>query len=67
MAANGINSGGGGGGGGCHFDIESGTFKGKFNTLMWPSRYFDVAFQTSFYFCFTSLYYLWYHRDGYIA
>ena len=23
--------------GGCHFDVESGTFKGKFGTLMWPS------------------------------
>ena len=21
----------------CHFDVESGTFKGKFGTLMWPS------------------------------
>ena len=31
-AAIGINSGGGG-----HFDMESGTFKGKFGTLMWPS------------------------------
>ena len=21
----------------CHFDVESGTFKGKLGTLMWPS------------------------------
>ena len=28
MAATGINC------GGCHFDVESGTFKGKFGTLM---------------------------------
>ena len=28
MAATGINS------GGCHFDVESGTFKDKFGTLM---------------------------------
>ena len=33
MAATGINGGGGGGGGGGNFDVESGTFKGKFGTL----------------------------------
>ena len=53
MAATGINSGGGGGGGvggGCHFDVESGTFKGKFGTLMWPSGTLMFTFKPLFLF-----------------
>ena len=40
---------GGGGGGGCHFDVESGTFKGKFGTLMWPSGTLMLPFNTFFF------------------
>ena len=41
--------GGGGGGGGCHFDVESGAFKGKFGTLMWPSGTLMFTFNTLFF------------------
>ena len=44
MAATGINS-----GGGCHSDVESGTFKGKFGTLMWPSGTLMFTFNTLFF------------------
>ena len=30
----------------CHFDVESGTFKGKFGTLMWPSGTLMFTFNT---------------------
>ena len=35
--------------GGCHFDVESGTFKGKFGTLMWPSGTLMFTFNTLFF------------------
>ena len=38
------------GGGGCHFDVESGTFNGKFGTLMWPSGTLMFTFNTLFLF-----------------
>ena len=44
MAATGINS-----GGECHFDVESGTFKGKFGTLMWPSGTLMFTFNILFF------------------
>ena len=37
-------------GGGCHFDVESGTFKGKFGTLMWPSGTLMFTFTNLFFF-----------------
>ena len=45
MAATGINS-----GGGCHFDVESGTFKGKFGTLMWPSSTLMFTFNILYFY-----------------
>ena len=48
MVATGINSGGGGGGG--HFDVESSTFKGKFDTLMWLSSTLMFTFNTYYYY-----------------
>ena len=32
----------------CHFDVESGTFKGKFGTLMWPSGTLMFTFKPLF-------------------
>ena len=56
MAATSINNGeGGGGGGGCHFDVESGTFKGKFGTLMLPSSTLMLPFNTLFFCCFAMI------------
>ena len=37
-------------GGGCHFDVESGTFKGKFGTLMWPSGTLMFTFNTLYFY-----------------
>ena len=36
--------------GGCHFDVESGIFKGKFGTLMWPSGTLMFTFNPFFFF-----------------
>ena len=38
--------------GGCHFDVESGTFKGKFGALMWPSGTLMFTFKPLFFFFF---------------
>ena len=34
----------------CHFDVESGTFKGKFGTLMWPSGTLMFTFKPLLFF-----------------
>ena len=38
----------------CHFDVESGTFKGKFGTLMWPSGTLMLPFNRYIYFLLRS-------------
>ena len=37
----------------CHFDVESGTFKGKFGTLMWPSGTLMFTFKPLFFLFFS--------------